>query len=109
MDRQNRSIINKLIGKWPKDTVAVYVWLEKQGVYRQLADTYTKSGWIERIGRGAFKRAGERIEWSGGGLRSADTVKYVCLSGRQNRAPTAGKRSLSSREFKANKNRAFWL
>ncbi|MCG2725927.1 MAG: type IV toxin-antitoxin system AbiEi family antitoxin [Elusimicrobia bacterium] len=66
MDRQNRSIINKLIGKWPKDTVAVYVWLEKQGVYRQLADTYTKSGWIERIGRGAFKRAGERIEWSGG-------------------------------------------
>ena len=66
MDRQNRSIINNLLRNWPKNTVAVYAWLEKQGVYRQLAGTYIKSGWIERIGHGAFKRAGENINWSGG-------------------------------------------
>jgi len=66
MDRQNRSIINNLIRNWPKNTVAVYAWLEEQGVYRQLAGTYVKSGWIERIGQGAFKRAGEIIDWSGG-------------------------------------------
>ncbi|MCK4829595.1 type IV toxin-antitoxin system AbiEi family antitoxin [bacterium] len=66
MSRQNRSIINNLLRNWPKNTVSVYAGLEKQGVYRQLAGAYVKSGWIERIGQGAFKRAGEIVEWSGG-------------------------------------------
>jgi len=66
MDRQNRSIINNLLRNWPKNTVAVSTWLDGQGVYRQLAGTYVKSGWIERIGQGAFKRAEENVDWSGG-------------------------------------------
>ncbi len=66
MDRQNRSIINNLLRNWPQNTVTVSTWLDGQGVYRQLAGTYVKSGWIERIGRGAFKRAEENVEWSGG-------------------------------------------
>ena len=66
MNGQNRSIINKLLSNWPKNTVAVSSWLEGQGVYRQLAGTYVKSRWIERIGKGAFKRAGETVDWSGG-------------------------------------------
>ena len=65
MNRQNRSIINNLLRNWSKNTVAVYAFLKKQGIYRQLADTYVKSGWIERIGQGAFKRSGESVEWSG--------------------------------------------
>ena len=72
MDRQNRSIINNLLKNWPKNTVTVSAWLDKQGVYRQLAGTYVKSGWIERIGRGAFKRAEENIKW-GGGLYALQT------------------------------------
>lgn len=66
MDRRNRSIINNLLRNWPRNTVAVSNWLEGQGVYRQLAGTYVKSGWIERIGKGAFKRADENVDWSGG-------------------------------------------
>jgi len=66
MNGQNRSIINKLLANWPKNTVAVSSWLEGQSVYRQLAGTYVKSGWIERIGKGAFKRADENVDWSGG-------------------------------------------
>jgi len=66
MDRQNRSIINSLLKNWLRNTVAVSTWLEGQGVYRQLAGTYVKSGWIERIGKGAFKRADENVDWSGG-------------------------------------------
>jgi len=66
MDRQNRSIINNLLINWPKGAVAVYAWLKKQGVYRQLAETYVKSGWIERVGQGAFRRIGENIDISGG-------------------------------------------
>ena len=66
MNRQNRSIINNLLRNWPQNTVAVYAWLDGQGVYRQLAGAYVKSGWVERVGPGAFKRAGEHVEWSGG-------------------------------------------
>ena len=66
MDRQKISIINNLLKNWPENTVAVYAWLADQGVYRQLAATYLKSGWIERVGQGAFKRAGEKIDWKGG-------------------------------------------
>jgi len=66
MNGQNRSIINKLLGRWPNNTVAVSSWLERQGVYRQLAGTYVKSGWIKRIGKGAFKRADENLDWNGG-------------------------------------------
>ena len=65
VNRQNRSIINNLLRNWSKNTVAVYAFLKKQSIYRQLADTYVKSGWIERIGQGAFKRSGESVEWSG--------------------------------------------
>ena len=50
---------------WPKATIATYDWLEGQGVYRQLADTYVNSGWLERVGRGAFKRSGEEVDWTG--------------------------------------------
>ena len=66
MSRQNGSIINHLLKNWPKSTVAVYSWLKGKGVYRQLAETYFRGGWIERVGQGAFKRAGENIEWTGG-------------------------------------------
>jgi len=52
--------------RWRKGTIAVYDWLTAQGVYRQLADTYVNSGWLERVGRGAFKRAGDEVGWTGG-------------------------------------------
>jgi len=50
---------------WTKNTVSVYPWLGEQGVDRKLAEKYVKSGWIERIGRGAFKKAGEEVDWTG--------------------------------------------
>ena len=66
MNRHNGSKINYLLKNWPKNTVAVYDWLDEQGIYRQLAGQYAKSGWIERIGQGAFKRSGDVVDWSGG-------------------------------------------
>lgn len=50
---------------WPKGTIATYGWLEGQGVYRQLASSYIKGSWLARIGRGAFNRAGEEVDWTG--------------------------------------------
>ncbi len=66
MSSHNKTKINKLMQEWPKNTVAVYPWLKRHGVYRQLADRYVKSGWIERVGRGAFKKTGDEAEWTGG-------------------------------------------
>lgn len=51
---------------WPPRTVITSDWLKEHGVYKQLADSYEKSGWLERISRGAYKRKGETISWPGG-------------------------------------------
>lgn len=66
MSSHNRSKINLLLRSWPRGTVAVQSWLKTQGVYRQLADAYRKTAWLERVGRGAFIHAGDSVDWTGG-------------------------------------------
>lgn len=58
--------INRILQEWPSGTVVTTGWLKKRGAYRQLVDVYQKSGWIERIGPGAYKRKGDKIKWTGG-------------------------------------------
>jgi hypothetical protein len=60
------SKLNQLLKKWPKGTVATARWLQKNGVYRQLARQYVSSGWMEPLGHGAFVRDGEKVNWLGG-------------------------------------------
>lgn len=62
---QNRSKLNHLLRAWPVGTVATMAWLERQGIYRQLADAYAKNAWLERISNGAFIRPDEQVEWTG--------------------------------------------
>ncbi len=66
MSSQNGSKLNLLLKSWPRGTVAVQSWLKTQGVYRQLAEVYRKTAWLERIGRGAFTHAGDTVDWTGG-------------------------------------------
>ncbi len=61
-----RSKINHLLQIWPNGTVALSSWLKEQEISTQLQERYHKSGWIEPIGRGAFKRTGDNISWRGG-------------------------------------------
>lgn len=58
--------INQILQEWPPGTVITSSWLKEKGVYKQLADIYQSSGWIERIGRGAYKRKGDKVTWEGG-------------------------------------------
>ena len=44
----------------------VQSWLEKRAISRQLSDLYVKSGWLQKIGQGAFIRAGDHVDWMGG-------------------------------------------
>lgn len=66
MDRQNNRKLNLLLSEWPAGTVAVQPWLEKRGIYRQLTDAYVKSGWLKKLGRGAYMRKGDVVQWTGG-------------------------------------------
>lgn len=39
--------------------------MRSRGVDRRLADKYVQSGWLERLGHGAYKRTGEAVGWAG--------------------------------------------
>lgn len=60
------SKLNLLLSQWPKNTVAVQEWLHVLGISRQLAEGYRRSGWVQRIGRGAYVRISDKVEWFGG-------------------------------------------
>lgn len=57
--------INQLLKLWPQGAVATSNWLEAQGAYQQLVHEYERSAWLERLGKGAFKKSGDKIEWQG--------------------------------------------
>ena len=60
------SKLNRLMTVLPSGSVAVSAWLERQGISRQLVRKYVASGWLKAIGRGAFVRPGDTVEWLGG-------------------------------------------
>ncbi len=66
MSRQSRSKLNQLLQTWPRGTVVTAPFLHEQGVYRQLVAKYLRNGWIERIGKGAYFRCGDTVDWHGG-------------------------------------------
>jgi hypothetical protein len=57
--------INQLLREWPPGTVALQAWLESRGVNRKLAHRYVKAGWLDRVGSGAYARAGDTVSWRG--------------------------------------------
>lgn len=60
------SKLNSLLSQWPKGTVAVQQWLHSLGIPRQLVEGYRRSGWVQRIGSGAYIHSGDKIDWLGG-------------------------------------------
>lgn len=46
-------------------TVVLASWLKELGISGDLQKHYRKSGWIETVGRGAFKKTGDNINWLG--------------------------------------------
>ena len=43
--------------------VCLATWLERKGISRDLQQYYCKSGWLEPVGRGAFIRSNDDINW----------------------------------------------
>jgi len=65
MSLQNQSLLTNLHKLLPEGVVAPSSWLEDQGYSRQLVYKYVQSGWLERLGRGAYSRPGSFLEWQG--------------------------------------------
>ena len=59
------SKINQLLQAWPPGVVGTQRWFTRQGVDFRLADKYVRSGWLERLGHGAYVRAGSTVDWPG--------------------------------------------
>lgn len=66
VNTHNVSKINKLLKAWPNGVVGVQSWLSRQGISKDLAKAYVKSQWLERIGKGAFIKTGDKVDWTGG-------------------------------------------
>jgi len=57
--------INQILSEWPSGTLITNEWLEKKGVSRQLAASYVKSGWFEKLDTGVYKRPKDTVAWAG--------------------------------------------
>jgi len=58
--------LKNLLEQWPPGLVATSPWLKEMSISGQLAQRYLKSGWIESLGRAAYKRTNDEINWYGG-------------------------------------------
>jgi hypothetical protein len=65
MSTPNKGKINLLLQKAVPGTVLTMAWLAEQGVSKDLVRKYVASGWLERIGRGAYMRTGDSVDWKG--------------------------------------------
>jgi len=73
--------IQKLFLNAPTGVVLTSAYLERWGITPQLAQKYKKSGWLERLGVGAYQRKEEPISWEGA-LWAIQQDKKVFLAGK---------------------------
>lgn len=76
MSNQKPSKINQLVKIWPRGTVGVQSWLDELGINRFLAERYCHSGWLQRLGSGAYQLAGDKVEWSGAVYSLQNYLKF---------------------------------
>ena len=65
MTTQNKNYLRILFELLLPGTVATSSWLESFGISRNLRKYYLEASWIEPIGRGAYKKPGDTVEWQG--------------------------------------------
>lgn len=66
MNTQNETKLKKLLELHKPGTVVLAKWLENLGISRELQKNYKKSGWLETLGPGAYKRTTDEVTWQGG-------------------------------------------
>lgn len=57
--------ITRLLAEHRPGTAFLSGWLERNGFSRDLQHRYLRSGWLEPLGPGAFRRTGDDVTWLG--------------------------------------------
>jgi len=65
MSTHSEKKLKNMLTLHQQGTVALAAWLEQQGISRDLQKRYRRSGWLESLGRGAFKRPDDEVHWQG--------------------------------------------
>lgn len=65
MITQNKTKLKKLFNVMQNGNVVTSSLLESVGISSDLRRYYLNSGWIEPLGRGAYKKPNDNIEWQG--------------------------------------------
>lgn len=73
------SRISNLVDHLPKGAVVGTDWLKRQGVSTDLAKHYVRSGWLQRVGVGAYAVRGSGPVWQGAvwGLQQVDAPVWL--------------------------------
>lgn len=66
MSTQKEQKITRFLNLHKPGTVCLASWLEEIGISRDLQKRYRRSGWLESVGNGAFKRPADDVNWQGG-------------------------------------------
>lgn len=61
-----RKKLMNMLEQWPSGLVVTTPWFKELSISGQLVQRYTKSGWIESLGRGAYKKTNDEVTWYGG-------------------------------------------
>ncbi len=61
----NETKINQRLLAVPAGAVLTVEWLNARGISRKLANYYVTSGWLQRVGEGAFALRGDGPDWLG--------------------------------------------
>lgn len=57
--------LKKMLELHRPGSVLLASWLDREGISRDLQARYRRSGWLESVGVGAFKRPGDAVTWQG--------------------------------------------
>lgn len=66
MTTNTENKLKSLLDVHVPETVLLASWLEKMGISHDLQKYYRRSGWLETMGTGAYKRPKESVRWQGG-------------------------------------------
>ncbi len=64
-DQRTRKKLKHLLDRHTPGTVCLSSWLESQGISHDLQKYYRRAGWLESVGRSAYRRPNEKIGWEG--------------------------------------------
>jgi hypothetical protein len=66
MTVQKEVKIKTLIKELKPGAVVLAGWLNQKGISKSLRQEYIKNGWLQPLGRGAYKRFDDEVEWYAG-------------------------------------------